>query len=208
MAVSTERKAPVGTQRFAVIPLSKDSGETLTYSNTVTEIAAALITAKYTPKMNSNTQFASNQAIDSYVAKAGGTLDITLCGLNASDESLLFGSKVNETTGLITSNKDDVVPDVMVAYSTNRSDGTINLYKFPKVKFASQGETAETADDSGIKYQGVTLQGTYKPTINNGDDSYIIKGVATSTAEGKALETAWFASAMGGINESKTPSKN
>ena len=54
----TERKAAVCTERFAYAPLTTDSSETLAYGDVV-EIKDILITTKYTPKMNSASQYAS-----------------------------------------------------------------------------------------------------------------------------------------------------
>lgn len=197
---NTDRKSAVSTLRFAIAPLTKDSADELTYGE-VHEIPNNLITVRYTPTMNQASQFASGMQVDGYVAKAGGTLEIGVCGLNSEDETLMFGSKLDEKTAVLTSNKDDVVPDVMVIYSTKRSDGTINLYKFPKTKLTSQGETAQTSDDNGVTYQTTTVNGTYKPLLKNGNDSHIIKGLDISTEEGKAIEAEWFAKALGRISD-------
>ena len=87
----------------------------------------------------------------------------------------------------------------MVIYSTKRSDGKLNLYKFPKAKFTSQGEQAETTDANGIKYSGTALKADYKATINNGKEMYIRKAIDPKSAEGAKLIKAWFETAMGGI---------
>ena len=195
------RKTAVCTARYATAPLTKDNDTELIYGD-VTEVPATLISVKYTPKMNSAEQYASGIAVDSYVTKAGGTLDITVVGLDTEDEKRYFGSSVSEK-GLLTSNKDDTVPDLMVIYSTKRSDGKINLYKFPKAKFTSQGEQTETTDSSGIKYSGTALKAEYKNTINNGDDMYIIKAVDPTTPEGKKVIDDWFATATGGLELAK-----
>lgn len=199
---ATDRKSAVSTLRFAICPLKNDSGDGLEYESTVTEIANNLITAKYTPKMNTGSQYASGMEVDSYVAKSGGTLDISVCGLTATDETLFFGSKIDKTTGVLVSSKNDVVPDVMVIYSTKRSDGKVNLYKFPKTKFTSQGESAQTSEENGVTYQATTLQGNYKPTLYDGNDMYCVKGVDLKTEEGRRFEAAWFATADGGIKAS------
>ena len=190
----TERKAAVCTERFAYAPLTTDSSETLAYGDVV-EIKDILITTKYTPKMNSASQYASGVEVDSYVAKAGGTLDITIVNTNPTDDVTLFGSKLNETTGVLESGKDDVVPDVMVMYSTKTSTGKINLYKFPKCKFTSQGESAQTTDENGITFNGLALQANYKALLNTGKDMYVAKGLDPVTD--KATIDDWFKTASG-----------
>lgn len=204
VTLNTERKSPVNTRRFAIAPLTSDTGAALTYG-AVKEWDKALISVKNTPKQNSATQYASGQQIDGYVAKAGGTLDINVPALTAQDEVDLFGSTFDSTSNTLASNKDDVIPYVMVIWSTANSNGTINLHKCMKIKFQNGGDTVETSDDNGIKYQNVSLSGTYEPLIKTGDDIISIKGLDVSSAEGQAVETAWFAKALGGLNETKYP---
>lgn len=192
----TERKSAVCTKRFAYAPLTVDNGTTLTYGD-VTEIEDILITTKYTPKMNNASQYASGVEVDSYVAKAGGTLEVTIVNTNTADEVALFGSKINTTTGVLENGKDDVVPDVMCIYSTMNSDGKINLYKFPKCKFTSQGETVQTTDENGVTFNSLALQANYKALINTGVDMYCVKGLDPVTD--KATIDAWFETASGVI---------
>ncbi len=190
----TERKAAVCTERFAYAPLTTDSSETLAYGDVV-EIKDILITTKYTPKMNSASQYASGVEVDSYVAKAGGTLDVTIVNTNPTDDVTLFGAKVNTATGVLESGKDDVVPDVMVMYSTKTSTGKINLYKFPKCKFTSQGESAQTTDENGVTFNGLALQANYKALLNTGKDMYVAKGLDPVTD--KTTIDDWFKTASG-----------
>ena len=194
VTLSTERKSPVNTRRFAIAPLTSDTGAALTYG-AVKEWDKALISVKNTPKQNSATQYASGQQVDGYVAKAGGTLDVTIVNTNSADEVALFGAKVNTTTGVLESGKDDVVPDVMCIYSTMTSDGKINLYKFPKCKFTSQGENVQTTDENGVTFNSLALQANYKALINTGVDMYCVKGLDPVTD--KASIDAWFATASG-----------
>ena len=190
----TDRKSAVCTKRFAYAPLTTDNADTLAYGD-VTEIKDILITTKYTPKMNSASQYASGVEVDSYVAKAGGTLDVTIVNTNSADEVALFGA--NTATGVLESGKDDVVPDVMCIYSTMTSDGKINLYKFPKCKFTSQGENVQTTDENGVTFNSLALQAIYKALINTGVDMYCVKGL--DPVADKTSIDAWFATASGVI---------
>jgi phi13 family phage major tail protein len=199
MALNEHDRPSVSTKRFATALLTEDSGTALTYGP-VEEIATTLITAKYTPKMNSASMYASGIAVESYVAKAGGTLDITVVGLTAKEEQDYFGATVlSDSNDLIVENANDYVPDRMVMWSTQRSDGKMNLYKVMKAKFASQGEEATTSDDNGVTYNGTALQAEYKATVYSGDIMFKEKKVDPSTPEGAALIDAWFATALGGI---------
>lgn len=194
---SSERRSSVSVLRLAYAPLVKDTKDMLTYGDMV-EMDNVLVSAGYTPRMNSASQYASGQEYDSYVAKSGGSIEIQVPSLNSSDEIGLFGCTKDEATGVVASNKGDVVPNVMVIYSTETSQGLVNLYKFPKVKFTDQGETATTKNENGVTYQSQTLSGNYSALIHTGDEKFNIKGVDPKSDEGKELIKTWFSSAVGG----------
>ena len=199
MSKKAHGRPAVSTDRFATALLTEDSGNALTYG-AMYEVESDLITAKYTPKMNTAGMYASGIEVESYVAKAGGTLDLTVVGLTSEEEKEYFGSTLLTTSNdLLAENKDDYVPDRLVAYSTTRANGKKNLYKFMKAKFTSQGEEANTVDDSGVKFNGTALQAGYKATINSGDIMFVIKDVDPDDMAGAALIEAWFATALGGV---------
>lgn len=199
MAIKEHGRPSVSTKRFATALLTEDSGNALTYGD-VEEIETDLVTIKYTPKMNSASMYASGIAVESYVAKSGGTLDVTVVGLTADEEASYFGASVLAgSNDLIVDNANDYVPDRAVIWSTQRSDGKINLYKIMKAKFASQGEQADTSDDSGVKFNGTALQADYKALINSGDIMFRMKKIDPDTPAGAAIIEAWFATALGGV---------
>lgn len=197
MAKKEHGRPAVSTDRFATAVLTEDSGTTLTYDS-VKEIESDLITIKYTPKMNSSSMYASGIEVESYIAKSGGTVDITVVGLTDEEEKDYFGATI-DANGVIVDNKNDYVPDLAVIWSTLRSDGKMNLYKIMKTKFANQGEEANTSDDSGNKFNGTGLQGEYKALINSGDFMFKRKKVDPKTPAGAAIIETWFGSALGGI---------
>lgn len=204
---SSERRSAVSVLRFAYAPLTVDTVDMITYGE-VKDLKDTLISASYTPRMNSASQYAGGQEYDSYVAKAGGTLEIQLPALTASEETDLFGCNEDEASGVVTSNKEDVVPDIMVIYSTQTSKHKVNLYKFPKVKFTNQGEAVTTKNENGITYQAQTLSGNYAALLNTGDEMYSVKSVDPKTPEGKKLIEEWFATAVGGTKLGETKTAN
>lgn len=187
--VSTERRSPVSVLRIAYAPLLIDNKEALEYGEMV-DMGNTLISAGYSPQMQNNQQFASGQQYDSYTSKTGGNVDIQTPGLNGADEKGLLGTSYNEKTGLIKSNKKDVIPYVGTVYSTENSDGTVNLYRFYKVKYSTNGETVTTKDSSGVTFQATTLNGQYIPLRNNGDDMDKLKGL--DPVKDKEIIDAWF----------------
>lgn len=200
ITTGTERAPAVSTDRLAFAAVTVDTAETLVYGEVV-EVSKSLISVSRTPRMNSSKMFASGQAIASYVAKAAGQLQITMPSLDNEDEVLLFGKTIDETTKTVTNNKDDYIPAVMAIYSTDRADGTKNLYKVMKVKFAEGVETVETKDDSGAKFQSIQISGDYENLIKNGDDVIMIRGVDPTTDQ-KIIDD-WFGSALGGLPAAK-----
>ena len=197
MSTSTSRRSAVTVLRFAYAPLVTDSAEAATYGE-VKDLHDTLISASYTPRMNTASQYAGGQEYDSYTAKSGGTLAVQIPTITAAEEKDLFGCALNDTSGVVTSNKNDVVPNVMVIYSTQTSEGNINLYKFPKVKFTNQGESVTTKNENGVTYQAPTFSGNYAALLYNGDENYIVRGVNPTTTEGKKQISDWFATAAGG----------
>lgn len=197
MSRSNNRRSAVSVLRFAYVPLVTDSADAIVYGE-VKDLHDTLISASYTPRMNTASQYAGGQEYDSYVAKSGGTLEVQIPAITAAEETDLFGCAENEDSGVVTSNKSDVVPNVMVIYSTETSEGNINLYKFPKVKFTNQGESVTTKNENGITYQAPTFSGNYAALLHNGDESYIVRGVNPKTEDGKKFIADWFATAAGG----------
>lgn len=197
-----ERRSAVSVLQLAYAPLVLDTKNMLTYGEVV-PMDNVLMSAGYTPRMNNASQFASGQEYDSYVAKSGGTVNIQVPALNSSDELGLFGCTEDEE-GVVASNKSDVVPNVMVIYSTETSQGMVNLYKFPKVKFTDQGETATTKNENGVTYQAQNLSGNYSALIHTGDDKFNIKGIDPNSDDGKKLIEDWFKTAVGGTVLDKT----
>lgn len=198
-SLSTNRRSAVSVLRFAYATLVTDTKAATTYGD-VKDLNDTLISASYSPRMNTASQYAGGQEYDSYVAKSGGTLDVQIPAITAAEETDLFGCAADDASGVVTSNKSDVVPYVMVIYSTETSEGNINLYKFPKVKFTNQGESVTTKTESGITYQSPTFSGNYAALLHNGDEMYNIRGVNPRTAEGKKMIDDWFATAVGGTS--------
>jgi len=193
-----EKKPVFGVDRLAFAPITTDSAENITYG-TVVEWKKALIRAALTPNNASGSLEASDQTVDQYVMKMGGSLEIVTTALVPEDDVLLFGDKKDTATGVITTSGDDIVPEVMCIYSTRRSDGTMNLYKVHKTKFSPPTETGETATVGNRPYQTISLQGNYVNTLFDGRSVSKLRGLDVSTPEGQQKYDAWFASATGGL---------
>lgn len=188
--LNTDRKSPIGLERLVIWPMTADATGGITHG-AASEISKILMTASDTPTIIQADQSADNQIVDSVCAKNGGALDLSVANLSAADRVTIYGETADGETNV--TNKDDVVPYVAVAYMTKRTDGKVNLYKYPKVKFIEQQESFETVKKDGVTFATTTLKGNYEPTLANGDARYVRRGVDPTTDS--EFITAWFTTA-------------
>lgn len=78
----------------------------------------------------------------------------------------------------------------IVAYATERPDGRLNLYKFPKAKFMPEGEDSRQRTGSQVNYGTARLKGTYSPLLSSHDDCFKKYGV--DPVKDKAVIEEWF----------------
>lgn len=189
--LDSKRKSPIGLERLVVWQMTADEDTGITYEETATEISKTLMTASDTPSFSQAEQSADNQVVDEVSAKTGGQLTLGLTNLNSEDRVLIYGEKADNETNI--TNKDDVVPYLCVAFMTTRSDGKVNLYKYPKIKFVEQAENFETIKRDGITFATSSMQGNYIPTVANGDARYVRRGLDRKTDA--AAIASWFTEA-------------
>ena len=187
MAGIKDRKAPFKLSRLGVFPLTKDDETTVEYG-TAYPFAMSLMTASTTPNTTTASLDADDQQVEQVTVKNGGSINIGLTALNEDDEATLYGKKIVQ--GTVVSNKDDITPSNGVAYMTGRSDGKVNLYKYPKVKFAPGEKSNQTQKSEGLEFSTITIAGNYIPTIFSGDDEYI--RYAVDPVADKAIVDSWF----------------
>lgn len=188
----SEGRSIINVKRLTMWKQTADGKDATTYDVDAREFVKQLSAVKYTPKVETAEQYGDGVKVEDYVAKNGGTLDITIRGFDTDDNEFLFGETKN-TEGVNVSNSGDIVPYVCVAYMTERPDGLVNLYKFPKVKFMPQGEDNRQREGTSVNYGTASIQGTYSPLLSNGDDSY--KRYAVDPDKDSAFIENWFTDA-------------
>ena len=184
-------KSSINVKRLVMWGMKSDTDEGTTYDTEVREFLHQLNSARYVPKVQTAEQYGDGVKVEDYVAKDGGELDIVIRGFTDGDNEFLFGE--TNKNGTSVSNAGDIVPYVCAAYATERPDGKLNLFKFPKVKFMPQGEDSRQREGSTVNYGTANIKGTYSPLLSNGDDCYTRLAVDPKTdAE---LITKWFSKA-------------
>lgn len=169
------RRSTINVARFTMFKMLSDTIDGTTYEETPRAWDKSLAAVKYTPKMQTNEQYGDGQKVEDFVAKDGGEINVTVNGFGAGDSEYLFGETNKNGTEISSAN--DIVPSVCVAYYTKRTDGKINLYKFPKTKFMPEGEDSKQQEGTNISYGTANLKGTYSPLISSGEDCYKRYGV-------------------------------
>ena len=154
MSFNTEAKSALNVKKLVVWPSNGDGtfGSAVDFGERIQGFDDTLTT-------NTTTQCADGIPVDTYTGIGQGTLSYTATELTAAERSTLYGQNVSGK--LVTLAGNEIIPDVMCAHMTVRSDGKVNLYKYAKVKFAPHQETAQQIENGQATFSGITLNGTY-----------------------------------------------
>lgn len=191
MSDKNNGRSSINVKRLVMWGLEDDTAEGTTYGTEAREFLNQLNSARYVPKVQTAEQYGDGVKVEDYVAKDGGELDIVIRGFTDGDNEFLFGE--TNKNGTSVSNSGDIVPYVCTAYATERPDGKLNLYKFPKVKFMPQGEDSKQREGSTVNFGTANIKGTYSPLLSNGDDCY--KRLAVDPKSESELIEKWFTTA-------------
>lgn len=155
-------RSSINVKRLTMWTLTGDTAEGTTYGAEPRGFTNQLNSARYVPKVQTAEQYGDGVKVEDYVAKDGGELDIVIRGFTDDDNEFLFGE--TNKNGTSVSNAGDIVPYVCAAYATERPDGKLNLFKFPKVKFMPQGEDSRQREGSTVNYGTANI----KPKLLDG----------------------------------------
>ena len=144
-----------------------------------------------TPKQNSGSLYGDGAKTNSFVSKDGGELQLNIQKFLANERVSLF-NETQESDNTVSMGKNDVVPYVSVAFEVENDDGTIDLHKYPKVKFAEQATTVTQKDEKGGTYSTMQLKGEYIFDLKDNKARYIKENM--SPVSDAAEIAAWFAS--------------
>lgn len=160
-------KVPINIKDLAIFPMITEEtaaiaatyGENKSFKN-------RFMSFNDTPKSQSGSLLGDGAITNQYSAKNGGDLTLNIQQLVAGERVALFDES-EETDGTTSMGKDDLVPYCAVVFKVENDDGTIDLYKYPKVKFTEQQTGVEQKSENGVKYSTTSLKGTYIFDLKN-----------------------------------------
>lgn len=172
--------APVNVKRMVVFYNDGETEKTFDFSERI-------MTYKDTISSNSEPLCGGGEVRDIAYGMSSGNLELGIFELTNEERKVLYGEKVvkgaNVTTGAIS-------PDyVGVAVLVERNDGTVNLHKWFKVKFAPNDEDVTQISDGKKTFSTITLKGTY---IKDGENGYRATQRQIDPTEKATVVSSWF----------------
>jgi len=180
----------VGLNDLHYALLTKDDETGVTYSAPV-KVSGA-ITAKITPKSNSETLFADDGPAE--IATALGEIDVELetKDLDLSTQAALLGHTVN--AGVIMKKASDNAPYVALGFKSKKSNGKYRYVWLFKGKFMPPDQEYATQEDKP-KFQTPTIKGSFIRRDN--DLAWQVVGDEDET--GFTEGATWFDSVYGTV---------
>jgi len=186
-------RLPISITDLAIWPMTKEetATEAATYG-TIIEFTNRFMSFTDTPKSQSGSISGDGAVTNQYYGKDGGELALNIQRLVAAERVSLYGEKkkTDDTTAM---GKSDVIPYSAVAFTVENDDGTIDLYKYSKVKLVEQAQSVEQKAENGIKYSTASLKGTYIFDRKNNEARYIKEDMSPTTDAAEIA--AWYANA-------------
>lgn len=164
--------------------------ESTTYGDAVS-LVKRLMTVSDNPTTVSDDLYGDGEAVASYSANMGGTLELGLTDLTAADRVLFFGETDEDGTNIVS--KTDICNYTTVAYQSRQHNGKLKLTKYVRVLFAPGQEQEQQVTKSGISWSTKTLSGTYTPDPDTGVFKYVRRDV-DPTADTELI-SKWFTNA-------------
>ncbi|MBE6901581.1 MAG: hypothetical protein E7478_03835 [Ruminococcaceae bacterium] len=202
MSTPIKGSSPINVKRMVMWKLTSDDSTGTVYDATAHKFENQLNSFRYTPRIQTAEQYGDGVKVEDYAAKDGGDIESVIRAFSSDDEQFLFGETAT-TNGTVMSGSDDIVPYVAVAVMTERADGLVNLYKFPKVKWTPQGEDNKQREGTTVSYGTAALKGIYSPLLSNHKDCYKKRGL--DPKEDKDFIENWFTEAAFNDDAAVTP---
>ncbi|MGN0689264.1 MAG: hypothetical protein ACI4KH_02455 [Oscillospiraceae bacterium] len=184
---------PINVRDFVLFPMKKEETKTTeaTYG-TALSFTNRFMSFTDTPKMVSASINGDGATTNTYNSKNGGDLTVNIQKLAGEERVVTFG-ETKENDNSISSGSKDLIPYTAAVFKVDNDDGTIDLYKYPKLKCTEQPTSVEQKSENGIKYSTAVLKGVYMDLKNTDKGRYILENIDESTEEGKKIIADWYA---------------
>lgn len=127
---------------FAIITDDPDA-----YSPGTPEPLAPLINVVHTPKVNSKTQYANNQAYDALSSEGETEIEVEITGMPLSRQAVLTGKTYDAATGRMFDGNAPA-PYVAIGFRALKSDGTYRYFWYLKCRPQAPTEEQATKTDT------------------------------------------------------------
>ena len=188
ITAADQHKSPINLKRLVIFPITAEDETTGITYGTGLEIKKTLMTATDTPATVSARNTGDGETTDVYVAVDGGQLQLGITALTSAERVSIYGEQLDNGTNVY--GAASLPPYVGVAYMTERTDGTVNLKKYPKVRFLPQAETETEKKREGVTFATLSLTGEYVNEAKSGAARYVRYAVDPKTD--KAVVDSWF----------------
>lgn len=186
-------RLPINIANLAIWPMTtEETATSAAVYGTKIDYVNRFMSFSDTPKQQEGGVSGDGNVTNKYFAKDGGELSLNIQRLIAAERVALF-DETQEADGTTSMGKADTIPYCGVAFTVENDDGTIDLYKYPKVKLIEQTTSVEQKAENGIKYSTMSLKGGYLFDQKNGKARYINEDLSPAT--NAAEITAWYAKA-------------
>ena len=189
----SEYKSISGLDQFYVAEVTVDS--IAQYTAGTPEVLAPAVEISVKPVVSQETQYADNQAYDSFTSEAESDLEVTMTGLPSEMLAKLTGSVFDAATGRVFNNA-GAPPWMALGFRAKKPNGKYIYVWLYKVQFTAPETGATTQADKvtpkTIKLAAKAIKTIHKWTVGSITDTF--KGMQVDEDTDNASVTGFFTS--------------
>jgi phi13 family phage major tail protein len=188
----SEQKSVVGLRDLYVALVTDDDASAYA-ADTPTYFAPA-VNASQSPTVNSQTQFADDQAFDVMTAEGETAIEIEVTAIPLVMQALVLGKAYDAATGRMFDNG-GTPPDVALSFRSVKSNGKYKYFQYLKGKFSAPSEETATKTDSPdpktAKITFTAVKTIHQFTVDTGVTDGVKRVVGDEDIAGFSA-TGWF----------------
>lgn len=175
----------IGLRDIHIALLTKDDNTGVTYE--VPSKLERAISAKLTPKSNSENIYSDDTVEDVITAFEGVDVEIEINQLSLESRAKLQGSKV--VTGVLIESKDDIPPTIALGFRSKKNNGKYRYVWLLKGKFELASDEYDTEGEKP-QPKSAKLKGTFY--ARNYDGNYRFIADEDAVGVDQTLIVGWF----------------